>query len=339
SQSEIESIIEGLISVLIKTPVESRATVQLVGIILQPDEIELGSGIKIRRPKKEDFEIERRMFHSFPEPQFLEPTAFLEISKNTGIPMEIQTEVKKAVTLLQLFRLGSVNYISYRMYSSFRNLFGNVTVGTAETNHPVYTYIIRDGESEKLQNFCTALSERLPSNIYQLDGLAKDHISIAYDRYEDALIQIGIDERRITNIMMGLEALYFKQNERQELDYRLQMRMAKVLGLLSIDSILVKNLVKDAYNIRSIFSHGGLLDAKKRELYQKKYDGGVGDLTKIMLDFLRISLIVSMIIEMDKTEFIDLIDNALIQESDNKKLENVLDLTDALMKLIIRTHD
>jgi len=334
SQSEIEMIAQGFISDLTKTPAESGAIVQLVGLILHPEEIDLGSEIKIRKPKKEDFEIERHMFHFLPEPVFLNPTAFLEISKKTSKPMEIQTEIQKAITLLQFFRIGSVKYISYQMNSSSRTLFGNMTVGSGDTSYPVYTYIISQKDSEKLQYFWTALSEYLSQNIYQPGGQEKDHVSIAFDRYKDALIQTEIDERRITNIMMGLEALYFGENERQEMDYRLQLRMGKVLGMLSFDPILVKNAVKEAYNIRSIFSHGGLLDVKDKNRCLKKFPGGLVPLTKFMIDLLRVSLIMSIIIKTKKTQLVNLIDNSMVNEKDNQDLVNVLD---PIKKLIEKT--
>jgi hypothetical protein len=118
--------------------------------------------------------------------------------------------------------------------------------------------------------------------------------------------------------MMGLEALYFGENERQEMDYRLRMRMAKVLGLLSFDPISVKNAVKEAYDIRSIFSHGGLMDEKRKNSCEKKFPGGVSPLTKFMLDLLRVSLIVTIISKMKKSDFIELLDNSMVSEKDNQ---------------------
>jgi hypothetical protein len=318
SQSEIETISLGFISDLTSTPAEFNAVVQLVGLILHPEKIDLEDGVKIRKSRKEDFETERRVFISLHEPRHPPATAILEISKKTIDASEIQTIISKSIALLQLFRPGSVKDTTYQMYSSSRTCV-NVTSSSGDSSYPVFTYTLNDEESEKLQKFWTITSGDLPVSFYELGGKDKDYLSIAFDRYEEALIQTGIEERRITNIMMGLEALYFKENERQELDYRLQMRMAKVLGMLSYDPVLVKTVVKDAYNIRSIFSHGGLLDAKKKATYEKNY-GSVRNLTLLVLDFLRVSLIVAISSEMKKAKWIDLIDNALIRESDNSEM-------------------
>lgn len=325
SQSEIEMITKGFISDLTKKPAESGAIVQLVGLILRPEEIELGLGVKIRKPRKEDFETERPVFYSIPEYQYPNPTAFLEIFKQTSNPGEIQTEIEKAVTLLQLFRLGSVKHTTYRMNSSSRTLFGNVILSSGDTNYPVYSYIVDDVDSEKLQHFWTKFSEELPLEFYQSGGQDKNYISIAFDRYKDALIHTGINERRITNIMMGLEALYFKETERMELDYRLRMRMAKVLGMLSYDPILIKSTIKEAYNIRSIFSHGGLLGMKEKDRCLREFPGGLAPLTKFILDLLRVSLIISIVIKKNKTDFVDLIDNSMVNEKDNQSIITVLD--------------
>jgi hypothetical protein len=163
--------------------------------------------------------------------------------------------------------------------------------------------------------------------------LKNDHISIAFDRYKDALIQGGIEERKIAYAMMGLEALFFKSSgELQELDYRLRMRMAKVLGNIEYDPIQVKNAVKEAYNIRSIFSHGGLLSYKQKNRYNEKYQGGVTHLTKTILDFLRESIILSITIKMEKEEWIDLIDNSLIDKESDQKLSNILSQGKTIIK-------
>lgn len=325
SDSDIDLLIQGFLTDINENTGTLEASVELVGLIILEDDIDIAKGVKIRKPRQEDFEFELPVHPMNNRVYFNHPSAFLEISHDTKMQREVQEDIRKAVAILQLFRSGSVQYSSYRMRSTSRLISGNVTVSCGENKHPVYTYVIVKGESESVKHFWDSISSHLPVNLYKFGVLKTDHISIAFDRYKDALIQGGIEERKITNAMMGLEALYFKPSgEIQELDYRLRMRMAKVLGILSHDPVHVKNTVKDAYNIRSIFSHGGRLNAKQQKHYLEKYDGGVNSLTKIILDFLRVSIILSMTIKLEKEKWIDLIDNALIDKDADQKLSTIL---------------
>ena len=152
-----------------------------------------------------------------------------------------------------------------------------------------------------------------------------DHTSIAYNRYSDALLQSDMIERRIANAIMGLEALYFKPTRKQpELQYRLGIRVAKILGKLGYDPIKVKCAIKDAYAIRSIFSHGGHLGYKDKKKFESRYNGEVKNLLNLILDYLRVSIFVSMTFHSDKDEFIDIIDHALIDDKASEQFKNIL---------------
>ncbi len=132
---------------------------------------------------------------------------------------------------------------------------------------------------------------------------------------------------------MGLEALYFRPSgELQELQYRLAIRIAKTLGNFSLDPIKVKNTIKDAYTIRSIFSHGGHLDYKQKKKYNEKYAGDINNLLKTVLNFLRLSIIISISIHQEKEEFIDILDNSLINDSDNQRLAGILNQSKKILE-------
>src|SRR5438552_14451588 len=77
----------------------------------------------------------------------------------------------------------------------------------------------------------------------------------------------------------------------------------------------VRETIKDAYSSRSKFAHGNVLTHKDRRKFENKYK----DLNKILtsiLDYLRLGILVSFLVPISKEEFLDLIDDALI---DNKK--------------------
>jgi hypothetical protein len=285
----------------------------------------ISHGIILRKPKKEDFEIEIPMYSFYNHTHFPDPTAFLELSIQTTTPTVVQEEVKKTITILRLFKPGSVKHTTYRIHSdAISRIFGG-TFGAGDTFPALETYHIKDDEVNNLKKFYERISPILPPIFYRWDVDREDHISIAYNRYSDAMLQSGIIERRIANAIMGLEALYFKpEGEQQELIYRLGIRVAKVLGYFSFDPLQIRRTLKDAYRIRSIFSHGGHLGGKEKGKFTKKYNGDINNLLKIILDFLRISIIISITIQLKKDKFIDIIDNALIDQLSNQKLTDIL---------------
>ena len=121
---------------------------------------------------------------------------------------------------------------------------------------------------------------------------------------------------KIAYAVFGLEALYLKADERGELAQRLAQRVAKVMSKLGKgDSKEIFNAIKRAYRIRSAFVHGEPLRNGKyrdRSLLDK------------LAEYLRTSILIFMQVSMEKDELVNLIDDALIDESSNKKLEYVI---------------
>jgi len=329
SDTEISTQIDNFISELKDERVKSEATALLVGLILHPDEIEIAHGIKLRKPKKEDFEIESPIYDFHRYNPIPDPTAFLNISIQTNSTISIQDEVTKMIAILRLFKCGSVKFTEFKMHSYI--ISG--TLGSGDISPPQEKYIIKNDDVDYLKKFYKNVSPILPLIFYRLDTGREDHLSIAYNRYSDALLQSGIIERRITNAIMGLEALYFKPSgEQQELIYRLSIRVAKVLGNFSFDPLKIRSTLKDAYVVRSIFSHGGHLDYTKKKKFNEKYDGDINNLLIKILDILRISIIISMTIRSEKDEFIDVIDHALIDPSSNQQLIGILNPAKNILK-------
>jgi hypothetical protein len=321
SESEINKRIEAFVLELNNKPIRSGANVQLVGIILHPEEIEICNGVTLRRPKKEDFEVEIPAYGFGPDLNFNNPTAFLEISMERRSPLEIQEEVFKAVTILRLFKLGSVKYISYRMFSDSTLLLWGGTHYSGDRFSALENCIITDEDVDNLKKFWEILSPVLPPALYKFDSGKVDHISIAYNSYCDSLLQSGIEEKRIANAIMGLEALYFKSEERTELNQRLSLRTAKLLSLFFNDPIKIRRVVKDAYEVRSTYLHGSRLKDDEKERLLKHYNGNLNDLSKIVLNYLRKSLIIFITVDMSKDHIISLLEDSFISRMADDELK------------------
>ncbi len=316
--SEIEKITIRFINDLAGRPVTTKARVELQGVTLRSERISLDVGINIRQPNKEDLEVTIRPgFHQLSPPN---PSAIIEIELQgpRGQNVALQTTIQQFVALFRLFDVGSVKSTSYEMESdSVIGWTGRTIHVSGDKSAALETYVIKDEDEEKLKRFWSTMSNALPKDIYDFQKQV-NHITLAYDRYSDALLHNGIIERRVANAVMGLEALLLEES--QELSYRLGMRASKLLSLMGKNPLEVRAIMKDAYFIRSAFAHGSHLTYKAKKKLEQRY-GTVKKLLLQLLDYLRVSIVVMILSHKGKEEFIDLTDDALVDSARHDQLK------------------
>ena len=122
----------------------------------------------------------------------------------------------------------------------------------------------------------------------------------------------------ITGHFSSLEALYLYPSEQQEMSYRLRMRVAKLLDLIGYNPDEVREKIKDAYEVRSTYVHGGILKQKDRRKLERKYVD-ISEFSKTIIDYLRAS-IVAFLRKRNKDILIQKIDDSLL---DNRKENEV----------------
>jgi hypothetical protein len=322
-ENDIDNIIKIFLKDLHEEPVRCGAKIELEGVTLRPDKVELSYGITLRKTKIEDIEKEFPAF-SFTQLNFpSKPSAILNI-EFFGRPNEIQRKVEQAITILRLFKVGSVTWTRYHMFSdSIIDPMANATVGSNRIGTAYETYLITEEEAPKLKKFWQTISNIMPSSFFELDKTRIDHLTVAYNRYTDSLFQNGILERRIANAVMGLEALILKPGEIQELPYRLGIRVSKIFALLEYDPHETKKAIIEAYKVRNLFAHGGQLNDKGKKKLESRYKDPKNLLLSI-LNYLRILIIIMVISKRKKDEFIDLVDNSLIDRKYEEQLNGVI---------------
>lgn len=327
--------IDYLVSLFLKDikgePVKVKATVELNGILIMAPEIRFKFGnadILLRQIIAEDYEKEYRVDGlSNNSHRLVRPCAILEIEIQDRDAIAIQLKVEQSVAILRLFRVGSIRYISYEMSSeSFTSFIGG-TISTLEHSIALNQYIVKETDIESLNNFWRVALQEVPKNFYWTEGEQLNHKGIAYKRYCDALLLNGMVERRIANAVMGLEALFLKGTENQELIYRLSIRIAKLFALLEHEPYKnphkIRDVIGDVYNIRSSFVHGNQLSYKGKIKLTRTY-GDINSLLYLLLDYLRISIVVWVFVKKDKDEFLDLIDGALLDKGKEDLLSRLL---------------
>lgn len=324
-QDTYEKILQDYIRELKGHPIKHAATVELHGIIMGTDEIQINSQFLLKKPRKEDFEhrvySEYIVTNSFNIPQ---PSAFLDIHTWGTSPIVLHDEIGKAIILLRLFRVGGVREIRYKIKTESFLPRLNGTVMTPN-GHDIdfHNYIVNEDDIESLITFWNTMYPQIPSNLFGYRNNETNHISISYQHFSDALIRQSTLEQRIASAIMGMEALFLKSDERNELSYRLAIRISKVCSKIQIDSITTNNTVKDAYDIRSIFLHGDKISISKKKKIENKYIS-MNNLLLTILDKLRLLLIISFSIEIKKEKLIDLIDNALISVEADQQLSEII---------------
>jgi hypothetical protein len=303
------------------------AEVELDGIVILPERIEFKIGdtnILLRQTRIEDLEKEFPVYMFTMQPYLESPSAILNIEFLGRQANEIQIKVEQAITILRLFKVGSVRHISYHMHSeSITDVMASLKVGAGKSEIALEKSQITEEDTQRLKKFWQTIIKTLPHSFYEFGETKLDYTTIAYKRYCDALLQNGVMERRIANAVMGLEGLFLKGGETQELIYRLSIRIAKIFSLLGYDSYKVKEIVRDAYKVRSLFVHGDHLSYKEKRKLSGKY-GDIRSFLLSLLDYLRISIIIMIFVKKEKEEFLDFIDDSLVDKDKDSQLNNLL---------------
>src|SRR5258707_11355024 len=236
--------------------------VRLVGLVPPSSPIEFKCAdvdVLLRRPERADLVEEQFAFIDREWPPST-PTAILTLSKTVERENEVQQLVWRAITVLRLFRAGSVRELSYTDESdSFFALGG--TLKSHRHYARVATAVLGEEDGAAFENFWTRIMPQLPNEGYGHNRERVVSTDISYNRYSDALLSWGMPvERRISDAVIGLESLFL--SEMDELSYRLRLRVAKLLGIFGFVSGSVKDTVGLAYEVRSCFLHGSLVSRK-----------------------------------------------------------------------------
>ena len=297
-------------------PIEWEIKVWLEGIWMKVDEIEIEKGVIIRKPVASDIEYEHSLSMPFSgQTQLDYPSAILEITKRLKLRPAVYPELEKIIIALQLYRVGSVNKMRiYWRPKSFLQLGGIST--PMRWRSTTYRYSLDESDVEKLPQFVAKIKDKLPVDEETGRLITTSPLGIAILRYQDALIKPEAMENKIAYAVMGLEALYLKAGEREELSHRLAQRVAKLLSFYGERPIEVYNIIREAYKIRSVFVHGSSSRNKTSQELKKILDN--------IIRYLRQSIIIFIQLEEKKGSILSLIDNALLEKQAEDKLQNLI---------------
>lgn len=124
-------------------------------------------------------------------------------------------------------------------------------------------YRLSEGDVEELRTFWSEIKEAL------VKGKELGALHLAISRFESSYLKAEHADKFI-DLMISMEALYLKKEEKQELKYRLSQRAALLLEQDREKRIRTRNRIKKLYNKRSEIVHGNLDAASFEEVSELK---------------------------------------------------------------------
>lgn len=294
----------------------------LKGIWMVDDDVEISESLRFTKPVAADLEREYdlRMFPHFYEswPRN-DPSAILDASFRAKNQPEVSKEIEKLMLVLRLFRVGSVSNVRtvWKSESILGFMEGMVSVGGLLSES--YKYSLSKADVPKLKEFFEKIIPLIPPNLYDTAVKQVDYSVIAVQRYNDAISKPEIFESRLTFAIMALEALYLKENEREELEHRLSQRLARLLSFCGYEPIEVYNTMKESYGLRSSFVHGSPIPEEKLK--------DIAKMGQEVIEYARLSIVLFLLLKQvtEKDKFLSLIDHSLLSENAFDKLEKTLE--------------
>jgi hypothetical protein len=289
----------------------------LDAVYLEDDSIRINDTVLIRKTQKSDLNYTRDIFFEIPGSGFPTiPLSVLEFNIIAKNEKECYDYINRIFNSLRLYKLGSVH--SIKSHSTKKTIIwpgSQVMRGFNNIYASSNKYSIKATESDIFIKFINTLEQKL-----NFDPENKDYraLNISIERYISALLESVDVDRKLMTAVMGLESLYTLDKERGENTFKLAIRVAKLLGHLTFDSIKVRELTGQAYNFRNTVVHGAYIPPLMRE--------NMNEIFPIIINYLRVSLVIFLLNpDVGKYKMIEMIDRSLINDSQNIKLKEILD--------------
>jgi hypothetical protein len=313
----------GLCDHALRKPYVIHTKLWLENIWMKDKIIDLSNGIVFRYPELTDFDSEGAVHTT------AVASTIALISRQRRDNTEDTSYRIQFMYALKLFRLGAVEDAKYQVYSD-SPLAGQ----HGSTGHQVpqtIKYGIGVDDAPALKSFLDIIIPYMPPFNWtaSVKKLKQDETSLylAIERYAQALTKLSTDEERIAATMSAFEAILIEGADNNELSHKLSQKIATIAGLFGANAKEMFKTVKSAYRIRSYYVHGSMQKFADQARMREVFFSVINALRHAILAFIALRDV------MNKEKFINAIDNALIDATDRRALEELI--TNApLLKLI-----
>ena len=310
---DVKGLVRAYAHSLLSLPIIRHATVHLHGIRTEVD-IESCNGLVFRSVKPEDIErcayIELQAFNLGPRKHEI-PQVILEFDVESSSYLEAQYEVERIMIALRLFRVGQVDYSQYIIDSdSPLDMSGLHSKWT-----PIFTsekYVVEASEHKSFCNFLQSINNLIPPEWITKQNEKIHDLTIAFDRYCDAILIRDPPAKRISLAVMGLEALFSEGGE--GISRKLAQRLARLMLYLDMKPTVIQQIILEAYDIRSEYVHGSVPEERERKGKEPLTPEEVKRVMDVVLDLLRICILIRLANaeRVDKKKLISYLEHTMI---------------------------
>lgn len=222
------------------------------------------NNVKIRKITQEELNELFRMAKggfsvSISQPEVMRLDAVLEmqylIRKGSPLSTREPKEIfDKLISALRLFKPGffGINLIRCSALSWQPRM-----VSSSELSYRIFWgqgYKLTKSDLEEFKSFWGIFNQFNFGNHKFLE-IALKRFNYAYERMNT--------EDKIIDYMISMESMFFKEDEKRELEFKLAIRSAMLLGKTAQEKREIFNTIKEAYDIRSKIVHGSSKHFKK----------------------------------------------------------------------------
>jgi hypothetical protein len=291
------------------------------GFELEDEYYDLGSGLVLSRvkfPLEESDPISAFIIKMSLLCSKIPPTVILKTELKNKTENEIYSEFFILGRLFLLLGRGSVQTTSYYRYL----LEGESNWRQPVTSSSFYTmsasYRIKNDIIPQLKSMITTLLSPL-RDILCKTSVPKEAqpIIIALKRYHDAIVtHLDFDDTFLFGINC-LESLFLKEDETQELMFRVQNRISLLFSYFEgFSSLEVRDNIRQAYKARNKTAHGGTITQNDRKQLQPVHVS--------LQNYARLSIQIFLQLRkiFPKKTLIDKLDEAFVDHSAREEIRN-----------------
>lgn len=299
------------------SPHEFYGRLWLTGITLSNEVIQISDSLSFRRPTRKDLQEKVRIEEvPYTHAGFVGRTHFSCIAECTvpaSHPLGLQRYVDRLVTVLRLFRLGSVSVPRYDYNADSLSPFAKGSFGGHQGASRL-EYTLSPDDQPRLLRALQVLIPLVPST-YGSTEARSNFLSTAFDWYKDSVLAGGPIESTVAWAVACLEALFLGDNPQTELSYRLTQRVVALLRCLGWAPLEVRQVLKMAYDVRSKYVHGAV--SRKKLPHEE-----LRVLHRNIAEYARVSCLVwiQLLTMRNRKEVLATLEEALIDDSADMRL-------------------
>jgi hypothetical protein len=314
SETDVSQWVVGLYGALREEPSAIQVRVDLGGIAVLASPIEFGDDrvqIRLRAATREDWEVPvLPAAREFAEVRVKRRTsAILELRYRDHDLSRWQRELDRVVTVLRLFGVGAVEYVTVEHGSdSLIDPAGGLWA-IESGGPPSRSYALRDGDVDRLRQFWSVMSSAIPESLYWNEVEDAEDVAATFANYRVLLFTSGCGNESFAEVVRALESLLIYKGTKL-ISRTLQRRTGALLGACGHDSGRVELALRNAYDVRSRYVHGDSLPEELERRIEQEFGGRVA-LFRLCLDMLRIALVATLAAGLDKRSLIDAVEKEL----------------------------